>query len=457
MRNPSVIGRTAAIAAVALAVVAVAAIVLRGGSSYKVNAIFENASQIVTGDLVQVSGNNVGTVSNISLTPSGQAKLTLSINDSTFNELRQGTIATVREVSLSGIANRYVDLRLGPATGTPIPNNGTIPTGDTASEVDLDEVLDTLDAPTRRALQGVIQGSAAQYAKEGQKMQAAWQYLNPAIASSSVLFHEINRDTNKFTHFIVNSSNLVSDIATRRSDLAGLVQNLSSTTGALARQHTALGESIQQLPGFMALADTTFVNLRNALDVVQPLVDVTKPVAPKLRQLLVQLKPLAEDSVPTVNDLAHVVSRPGPGQRPDRADQARCSAGCRHRPQRRRERQVTSWGVHPIDDRPQRFDAGARHGASVRGRSDRLVRGLHASRRDRRERRQQPRGPGGRARVGGQRTLEQHPVGDRGLPEAVPRHRVSEREGSVEHRAGRPLSGVDGARGDLLPGERVPV
>jgi phospholipid/cholesterol/gamma-HCH transport system substrate-binding protein len=312
MRNPSVIGRTAAIAAVALAVVAVAAIVLRGGSSYKINAIFENASQIVTGDLVQVSGNNVGTVSNISLTPSGQAKLTLSINDSTFDPLRQGTIATVREVSLSGIANRYVDLRLGPATGTPIPNNGTIPTGDTASEVDLDQVLDTLDAPTRRALQGVIQGSAAQYAKEGHKMQAAWQYLNPAIASSSVLFHEINWDTNKFTQFIVNSSNLVSDIATRRSDLAGLVQNLSSTTGALARQHTALGESIQQLPGFMALADTTFVNLRNALDVVQPLVDVTKPVAPKLQQLLVQLKPLAEDSVPTVNDLAHVVSRPGP-------------------------------------------------------------------------------------------------------------------------------------------------
>jgi phospholipid/cholesterol/gamma-HCH transport system substrate-binding protein len=158
----------------------------------------------------------------------------------------------------------------------------------------------------------VIQGSASQYAMEGQKMQAAWQYLNPAIASSSVLFHEINRDTNKFTQFIVKSSNLVSDIATRRSDLAGLVAHLSTTTGALASQHTALGESIQRLPGFMALADTTFVNLRNALGVVQPLVDVSKPVAPKLQQLLVQLKPLAEDSVPAVNDLAHVISRPGP-------------------------------------------------------------------------------------------------------------------------------------------------
>ncbi len=145
----------AAIAAVALAIVVVAVIVLEGGSSYKVNAIFQNASQIVNGDLVEVSGNNVGTVSNISLTPNGQAKLTLSINDATFDPLRRGTIATVREVSLSEIANRYVDLRLGPATGKPIPDNGTIPTQDTASEVDLDEVLDTLDAPTRKALQEV--------------------------------------------------------------------------------------------------------------------------------------------------------------------------------------------------------------------------------------------------------------------------------------------------------------
>lgn len=312
MRNPSLIGRAAAFAAVALAAVAVALIVLQGGSSYRVNAIFQNASQLVSGDLVEVSGNNVGTVSDISLTPNGEAKLTLSINNPTFDPLRQGTLATVREVSLSGIANRYVDLRLGPATGGPIPDNGTIPTQDTSSEVDLDEVLDTLDAPTRKALQEVIQGSASQYANEGQKMQAAWQYLNPAIASSSVLFGEINRDTNKFTQFIVKSSNLVSDIATRRSDLAGLVQHLSATTQALASQHTALGESIQRLPGFMAFADTTFVNLRDALGVVQPLVDVSKPVAPKLQQLLVQLKPLAEDSVPTVNDLAHVISRAGP-------------------------------------------------------------------------------------------------------------------------------------------------
>ena len=311
MRNSSLIGRVAALAAVAIAIVAVVVILLSGGSSYQVKAIFTNASQLVPGDQVQVAGNSVGSVSKITLTPSGQAELTLTINNSTYQPLHQGTDATVRLTSLSGIANRYVDLRLGSGTAAKIPNGGVIPTSDTTSAVDFDQLFNTLDGPTRKGLQNVIQGSAAQYANAGQKAQAAWQYLNPAVASSSLLFRELNRDTSKFTNFIVKSGNLVSDIAQRQSDLSGLVQHLNTTTQALAAQHTALGQSLQRLPGFMRLANTTFVNLRSALDDLQPLVDASKPVAPKLQKLLEQLKPLAQDSVPTVRDLSDIIKKPG--------------------------------------------------------------------------------------------------------------------------------------------------
>jgi phospholipid/cholesterol/gamma-HCH transport system substrate-binding protein len=313
VRNSSVIGRAAAVAAVVLAVVAVVIIVLQGGTSYKVKADFADASQIVSGDQVEVAGNSIGTVSDISLTPNGQAQLTLDIKDSHYHPLHQGTLATIRESSLSGIANRYVNLRLGSGAAPAIPSGGVIPRTDTASEVDLDQLLNTLDTPTRKALQDVIKGSASQYVGSGKRIQRAWQYLNPAIASSSVLFREINRDTGKFTNFIVKSGNLVSDIAQRQTDLSGLITHLATVTEALSAQRAALGTSIQRLPGFMRLANTTFVNLRNALNDVQPLVDVSKPVAPKLRVLLEQLKPLAENSVPTVRDLANIVSRPGPG------------------------------------------------------------------------------------------------------------------------------------------------
>ncbi len=306
------IGRAAAVAAIVVVLVGVVAIVFGGGSGYHVRAIFINASQIVTGDQVQVAGNPIGTVSDIALTPNGQAQLTLQINNSTYRPLREGTEATVRQTSLSGIANRYIDLRLGQGNAPEIPDNGVIGTTNTTSAVDLDQLFNTLNPPTLKGLQAVIQGSASQYAGRGRQAQAGWAYLNPAVASSSMLFRELNRDTNSFTGFIVKSSNLVTTIAQRSGDLSSLVQNLATTTQALAAQRTALGQSIQQLPGFMRLANTTFVNLREALDQLTPLVDVTKPVAPKLQRLLVQLRPLAEQAVPTVQALANVVHRPGP-------------------------------------------------------------------------------------------------------------------------------------------------
>ncbi len=306
------VGRVAAVAAVVIAVAVVAVILLSGGTNYQVKLVFGDASQIVKGDQVEVAGNPVGSVSNIALTSNGQAQLTINISDSSYVPLHQGTEATVRLASLSGIANRYVDLRLGPASAPTIHSGGVIGTQDTTSAVDIDELFNTLNPPTLKGLQNLIQGAGSQFAGKGAAAQAAWAYLNPAVASSSTLFQELDRhDGGDFTNFVVQSSKLLSTIAGRSSDLTALVKNLGTTTQALASQSTALGQSIQRLPGFMALADTTFVNLRNSLDALTPLVNVSKPVAPKLQKFLAQLRPLAQNAVPTVRDLANIICSRG--------------------------------------------------------------------------------------------------------------------------------------------------
>jgi len=183
-----------------------------------------------------------------------------------------------------------------------------IGTQDTTSAVDIDELFNTLNPPTLKGLQNLIQGAGSQFTGKGAAAQAAWAYLNPAAASSSTLFQKLDRhDGGDFTNFVVQSSKLLSTIAARSSDLTALVKNLGTTTEALASQQTALGQSIQRLPQFMALADTTFVNLRNALGDLTPLVNASKPVAPKLQQFLAQLRPLAQNAVPTVRDLANII------------------------------------------------------------------------------------------------------------------------------------------------------
>src|SRR5207248_8669488 len=129
--------------------------------------------------------------------------------------LRQGTTAIIRQASLSGIANRYVQLDLGPGTAPPIHSGGILPRASTTSQVDLDELFNTLNSATRKGLQNVFKGSASQYSGRASQAQLAWEYLNPAIATASVLFRERNRNTDQFTRFITTTSHLLTDLASR--------------------------------------------------------------------------------------------------------------------------------------------------------------------------------------------------------------------------------------------------
>jgi phospholipid/cholesterol/gamma-HCH transport system substrate-binding protein len=303
--------RAAALAAVLVVAVVIAVMLLSGpGGGYVVKADFQNAAQLVKGNLVQTGGAPVGKVTNIDLTPDGQARVTMKIKDD-FAPLRRGTLATIRQASLSGVASRYVDLRMAPQRAEKIPDGGVIGQDATITAVDLDQIFNTFDPETRKALQGVIKGSARQFKGQSKPFNEGIAYLNPSLAASSRLFRELNRDTPLLERFIVSSSQLVTDIADRRDDLAGLVDDLATTTTAIANQKQALAESIGRLPDFERKANTTFVNLRAALDDLDPLVDESKPVAKKLRPFLAELRPLARDARPTINDLSKIVKRPG--------------------------------------------------------------------------------------------------------------------------------------------------
>ena len=80
----------------------------------------------------------------------------------------------------------------------------------------------------------------------------------------------------------------------------------------------------------MRRANTTFVNLRAALDDLDPLVEDSKPVAKKLRPFLAELRPLARDARPTLRDLADDPAPPGADNDARRADQrCRCRRATR--------------------------------------------------------------------------------------------------------------------------------
>jgi phospholipid/cholesterol/gamma-HCH transport system substrate-binding protein len=308
----SAVGRVAAIAALIGAVVVVLLLVLGGGSSYTVTAEFENASQLVTGNNVSIAGAPVGSVKQISLSDDGQALVKIEISDSAYTPLPQGTHATVRSQSLSGIANRYVDLTLPThPDGHQISSGGQITQADTTSEVDLDELFNTLDKPTISHVQEVIRGFARAYDGVGAKANRGFYYLNPFLSTSRRVFGELNSQQANLEGLVVDAAGLTSTLDQKSPEISSLVANLNGTLGTIGAQQSSLASAVGQLPDFMRQFNTTAVNLRAALDDVQPLVDATRPVARKLHPFAKRLRGFAHDAVPTVKGLNQVINKPG--------------------------------------------------------------------------------------------------------------------------------------------------
>jgi phospholipid/cholesterol/gamma-HCH transport system substrate-binding protein len=296
-----------------IAAVALLAIVLfgEGGGGYTVKAKFINAGQIVPGNPVQTGGAPIGSIKKIKITDDGQAEIEFGVEDE-YAPLRLGTRAAIRQFSQSGIANRYIDLAFPDGRSEEeIPDGGIIGTDETETAVDLDQLFNTLDPKTRKALQEFFRGQSRQFRNAGVEANAGFHYLNPALSTSSRLFKEFTRDTPVLERFLVDSSKLVTALAERRDDLASLVANANATTRALGNEKQALADSVELLPPFMRRANTTFVNLRAALNDVDPLVDASKKPAKLLGPFLDQARGFAADAEPTVSDLRRAVRRPG--------------------------------------------------------------------------------------------------------------------------------------------------
>ena len=303
--------RAIGLALVLLAIIVVAILLFRGDGGYRVTAEFVNAGQLVKGNEVKAGGVTVGTVKEIDLSDGGRALVTVGIDDSDYEPLRRGTRLVIKQASLSGIANRYIDLHVGPDSADEIEDGGRVGVDSTDAAVEVDQIFNMFDEETRTGLQDFFKGQAAMLRGRGKELRRGVHYLNPALSTGARLFQELSRDEELLEQFLVDSATLVNTLASRRTELTGVVRNLNTTFGALGRQGSALAESVERFPPFMRRANTTFVNLRATLDDVDPFVDASKPAVRRLGPFLDEARRFVRDGEPTIRDLSRTIRRPG--------------------------------------------------------------------------------------------------------------------------------------------------
>ncbi len=297
----------AVIAALAAVVVVLAYIFFSSGGGHKYTLVFQNAGQLVADNQVLIGGSPVGSVESIDLSDENLAEVHVEISQ----QLHEGSTAVIRATSLSGVANHYVSISPGPNSNPALDEGAELGLAETTTPVDIDQFFNTFPPSVRKGLADFIQGNAKTFENYGEAANESYKYFGPALNRTSAFLGELNADQRLLERFLVSSAKLTTAVAGRGEQLSSAIGNADTAFTAIANQNEAFDQTLRELPPVMRQSNTTFVNLRAALDDLDPLVETAKPATKNLAPWLAELRPVVSKFIPVTRNLRLTVARPG--------------------------------------------------------------------------------------------------------------------------------------------------
>jgi phospholipid/cholesterol/gamma-HCH transport system substrate-binding protein len=265
-----------AIGLVALAVIAV--IVFLGftkdipfTSPYQVKATFESANSIRKGAPVRIAGVNVGKVAKIDAQKGGDgAVVTMQISKQGLPIHADATAKIRPRIFLEG--NFFVDLRPGSPSADVLGDGGMIPVTRTATPVQLDEVLTSLQSDTRQDLKDLLGGlSTALNTKVRGKTAAksfndAYDDIPAAERSTAQVFEAFlgTEPSEDLSRLIEGTAKTTAALVRHESALKGLITNFDATTAAFAAESGNLRATIRELAPTLENANAALASLNEA-------------------------------------------------------------------------------------------------------------------------------------------------------------------------------------------------
>ena len=241
---------------------------------YRVTVNFPEASTLAQQADVRISGVTVGKViSKQVVVVNGQVKpltaATLEIQRK-YAPIAKDTRAVLRQKTLLG--ETYVELspgHRGPNDSNTIPDGGSLPNGQVAETVQLDEIFRTFDPVTRLAFQTWMQDQGVALLGRGQDLNDAIGNLTPfaentnkvlailnnqsvatrkLVRNTGVVFNALTARTGQLTELISNSNRVFQTTAERNQQLAAAFRAFPELRGSVGRARRCASPSSPTTP-----------------------------------------------------------------------------------------------------------------------------------------------------------------------------------------------------------------
>jgi phospholipid/cholesterol/gamma-HCH transport system substrate-binding protein len=311
--------------------------------SFQVKVVVPNAANVKAKSPVRIAGVNVGQVQSVEhIGDETTTVLTLNIDDRGLPLYKDAQVRIRPRIFLEG--NFFIDVQPGTPGQPKIPDRGTIPVTQTATPVQLDQVLTALQSNTRKDLQTLVRGYGeaidgkprpgedADQDPDVRGLTAA-QALNrslnysPAALRGVAIVNEATLGTglHDLSKLIAGTQKVAAALSSNDDNLKSLVTNFNTTMGALASQQGNLRSTIHLLPGVLQQANTTFDSLNRAFPPTRafareilpgvretaPTIDAAFPWIRETRALVGpdELQGLVRDLRPATADLSSVTDK----------------------------------------------------------------------------------------------------------------------------------------------------
>lgn len=275
-------------------------------SGYHVHVTFADVNTLYDHQTVKLNGVTVGQIDDIS--PNWRQRgvdVNLGI-EPRYAPLHQGAQFSVRSSGL--FAEQYVRIVDGPASAPAMTDGASIPLAETVPAVGIDAVVDTLDASTRAEIRTLITQSRTGLSdRSAADLNAGLEALDRTVRALDPAVRTFSQHTSAIESMISDYDQLGSRMASDRAALGQTVPQLEAAFATLDTHRDEISQALRAAATTMTTA-TTVVTQREpdlrativetpamlrTLDAMlgqfNPLLAKIEPLAPQLRDILVEL------------------------------------------------------------------------------------------------------------------------------------------------------------------------
>jgi phospholipid/cholesterol/gamma-HCH transport system substrate-binding protein len=250
------------------------------------------------GQTVNIAGVEVGQISSVKL-EGGKAIIGMKVERKYDRIYRDATILLRPK---TGLKDMVAELNPGTEAAGRLPEGEPIPISQTLPDVNLDEILSSLDADTRDYLKVLLgEGSTALHGNGRQFAQTLRRIEPTAIYARKVNEQLATRRLN-IKRAVHNLSLLMEELGTKDQQVADFVQSSNQVFSILASQSANLQATLRELPSTLDATTTALTKVDRMAKVLGPTLQDLLPGARALGPSLVATRPFLTKTTPILRD-----------------------------------------------------------------------------------------------------------------------------------------------------------